>query len=160
LPRRAISIVLVLCFAGTPSLLLACAVSCVPGMMTHRTMPQATDAATATQVPAHHHMKGATEEGQSSAGRTPHHPDVLQIGTNLPVSSTDAVGPGCCAHTSASATTATPVSRADRVVLLPSATVVAFVTVAPLRDTDPGRATPLLPSLLPQPPRSPLVLRI
>ena len=158
LPRRVIGLVMVVCFAGTPSLLLACAVTCVPGMMTHGAMSAAASAP-AARTPSHEHLHHAMPAGPSSA-RTANLPDAAVAGTDLAVPPTDLVGPDCCAHTRASATTATPANRTDTTALLGSGTAAVFIAVAAVPDVGLVRASRLGQSLLAPPPRPPLVLRI
>ena len=159
LPRRVISLVLALCFAGMPSLLLACAVTCLPGLMTHGVMAAAaSDAASAAEGASHEHLHHAMPAGQPSAQPPSDAAGALVAGMNL-ASSIDIVGPDCCAHTRASATTSTPANRPDTAALLGSVTSAGFITVA-LRDVRHVRATLLVQSLPSLPPRSSLVLRI
>ncbi len=162
LPRRVISLVVVVCFAGTPSLLLACAAICVPGMLTHGAMPvAAADAVPAAEAAAHEHMHHAMPAGHSaSAPAATPRPDATVVQVNLASSSNDVVGPDCCAHPKTGVSTAPPAARTDIAALIGPGTVAVLITVPAVRDAGRVRATLVGQALLFLPPRSPLVLRI
>ena len=161
LPRRVISLVLMVCFAGTPSLLLACAVTCVPGMMTHGLAAAATDAASAAEASAHEHMHHSTATGQSASVHTVSpQPASSVTAANVATSADVVVGRDCCVHTSTSATTATTTTRADVTALAAPVALAVFSTVSAGHDMGLARATLVGLSLPPAPARSPLVLRI
>jgi hypothetical protein len=157
--RRVIGLAMVVCFAGTPSLLLACAVTCVPGMMTHGAIAAvAPDATPAPPTLSHEHLHHAMPAEPSSAPAAKPF-DATLVGATLVAPSTDLVGPDCCAHTRASAA-ATPAHRADTTALAGSSTAAVFVALSAVRDASRMRASRLGPPLLAQPPRPPLALRI
>jgi hypothetical protein len=160
LPRRVISLVLMVCFAGTPSLLLACAVICVPGTMTHGLAAAAKEAASASEASAHEHMHHSTAAGQSASVRTASPQPAPSVTAANLATSADVVGRGCCTHTSTSATTATTTTRADVTALGAPAALAVFIAVPAGRDMGQARATLVGRSFPPAPVRSPLVLRI
>jgi hypothetical protein len=161
LPRRAIGLVLVVCLAATPSLLLACAAICMPGMMTHGAMSAAPDAPIAQATGHDEHMHHAMPGGESPAQTASQAADASTVAAaNLAGTSTDLVGPGCCAHTRATATTATPANREDTAVLLGAALAAPVIPVAAIPDVSLVRAPRIGRSLPSRPPQPLFALRI
>lgn len=161
LPRRVLSFALVVCFACTPSALLACAVICVPGMMSHGAM---LDAAPVAAASGHEHMHHAMPAPAAASARaashhdSSHHAETVAPATVV-ASSTDAIGPGCCTHQPASAGASTRASRADAAAVAAPATSPVFVTLPPARVVAVRAA--LNGHGFPSPPtHAPIVLRI
>ena len=157
LPRRVLSVVLVVCFGCTPTALLACAVICAPGMMSHGAMPDAAPVAEASGHEYMHHAMPAQPAASSSVA--PRHQAATVTVAVAAAASTDAIGPGCCAHTAASAAASTTASRVDTTALVSPGATPEFVT-APTLQVASVRATLVSQSLPPPPTRAPVVLRI
>ncbi len=162
LPRRVIGLVLVVCFAGTPAFLLACAVTCVPGMMTGHAMPAAApDARLAAEASAHEHMHHeVAPEPSAPADAASPRSGATVAASSRPATSPDRVDRGCCDHATARATMATPASRADIAAPAVTATLATVITVPAVGAVGLAHAALVRPSFLSPPLRSPLVLRI
>jgi hypothetical protein len=158
-----LSFALLVCFACTPSAMLACAVICVPGMMSPAAMA---NLAPAVEASGHEHMHhamparaGAASARAASHHDSPHHPEAVAQAT-IVAPSADAIGPGCCTHARESAGATTRASRADGVAIPAPAACPPIVTPGPARAPQSGRATLIVNSLTPLPTHAPLVLRI
>jgi hypothetical protein len=160
LSRRTVSFALIVCVAGAPSFLLACAAMCVPGMMTHGAMAVAAPDSESAQALPSEHTHHAMPAEQSPARTAAHHSEQPVAGVDLAATFSDLVDSGCCDHTGASVTTATPGHRADAAAVVGSGTTAVAILAASVPGIHHVRATPFGQSLPPQPLRSLLVLRI
>jgi hypothetical protein len=157
--RRLISLAVVVCCAGAPTALLACAADCVPA-----TVPHSGALATAgPPTPVHHHANHEAASPQlAPGGETATNAATYSpaVSPHAPAVAPAALGADQCAHGSARIGTSTAASRADAAASSSPGLAAASPTCTPPgpmtgRDST-AAARAHHPSLL----RAPLVLRI
>jgi hypothetical protein len=159
LVRRVISLAVVVCCAGSPTALLACAADCVPGVAAHHSLMNPAGPQTSAPHHANHDARSAHQvpNPETHTGAVAPEPVGAFPPTAVPAAT---IGVDQCAHTSVRIETSTAASRADS-----SAAAGPYLAATSPIDTAPGSAAACArPTVVrAHPPlrlQAPLVLRI